>query len=171
VYTRTHTPRFSGHPSSAGDFVLTRIFSRPFRTSCENVGTPSPLPLKTLHHQFVYAWRFDPRSTLRVHEQKGRQTLRNYKVLRADASPRGVNCICSNTEEAFTALRGWRPISAALSDPVPFHVVPGSKDFPSPHQAQRPLDNRASIGKTTTHVNSIPLWKSRNRFCAGRRAR
>jgi len=29
VYTRTHTPRFSGQPSSAGDFVFVRICSRP----------------------------------------------------------------------------------------------------------------------------------------------
>src|SRR5579863_3145151 len=41
VYTRTQTPRFSGHPSSAGDFVFVRICSRPFRTNCENVGTYS----------------------------------------------------------------------------------------------------------------------------------
>src|SRR5271154_5509071 len=39
VYTRMHTPRFSGQPASAGDFVFTRTFSRPIRTSCENVGT------------------------------------------------------------------------------------------------------------------------------------
>src|SRR5882757_2560754 len=39
VYTRMHTPRFSGQPISAGDFVFTRTFSRPIRTSCENVGT------------------------------------------------------------------------------------------------------------------------------------
>jgi hypothetical protein len=39
VYTRMHTPRFSGQPANAGDFVLTRTFSRPIRTSCENVGT------------------------------------------------------------------------------------------------------------------------------------
>src|SRR5208282_586430 len=42
VYTRTHTPRFSGHPSRAGDFVFVRIFSRPLRTNCENVGTRPP---------------------------------------------------------------------------------------------------------------------------------
>jgi hypothetical protein len=42
VYTRMHTPRFSGQPISAGDFVLTRTFSRPIRTSCENVGTVLP---------------------------------------------------------------------------------------------------------------------------------
>jgi hypothetical protein len=34
-----HTPRFSGQPAKAGDFVLTKTFSRPMRTSCENVGT------------------------------------------------------------------------------------------------------------------------------------
>src|ERR1700741_4519461 len=39
VYTRMHTPRFSGQPANAGDFVLMRIPSRPIRTNCENVGT------------------------------------------------------------------------------------------------------------------------------------
>src|SRR5579864_675330 len=39
VYTRMHTPRFSGQPIRAGDLVLTWTFSRPIRTSCENVGT------------------------------------------------------------------------------------------------------------------------------------
>src|SRR5580692_773107 len=42
VYTRMHTPRFSGQPASAGDFVFTTTFSRPMRTSCENVGTVLP---------------------------------------------------------------------------------------------------------------------------------
>src|SRR5439155_6708691 len=41
VYTRMHTPRFSGQPISAGDFVLTWTCSRPIRTNCENVGTVS----------------------------------------------------------------------------------------------------------------------------------
>src|SRR5712692_9904678 len=41
VYTRMHTPRFSGQPIKAGDFVLTWTFSRPMRTNCENVGTVS----------------------------------------------------------------------------------------------------------------------------------
>src|SRR5260370_16824209 len=42
VYTRMHTPRFSGQPASAGDFVFTRTASRPILTSCENVGTVVP---------------------------------------------------------------------------------------------------------------------------------
>src|SRR5215510_14171234 len=43
VYTRMHTPRFSGQPINAGDFVLLMTSSRPIRTSCENVGTVFPL--------------------------------------------------------------------------------------------------------------------------------
>src|SRR5271155_5430297 len=39
VYTRMHTPRFSGQPASAGDLVFTTTASRPILTSCENVGT------------------------------------------------------------------------------------------------------------------------------------
>src|SRR5271155_78689 len=39
VYTRMHTPRFSGQPASAGDLVFTITASRPILTSCENVGT------------------------------------------------------------------------------------------------------------------------------------
>src|SRR5260370_1622814 len=46
VYTRMHTPRFSGHPCSAGDFVFTRTCSRPERTNCENVGTAFPQSCK-----------------------------------------------------------------------------------------------------------------------------
>src|SRR5207253_6790040 len=43
VYTRMHTPRFSGQPANAGDFVLLVTASRPMRTNCENVGTVFPL--------------------------------------------------------------------------------------------------------------------------------
>src|ERR1700752_2326130 len=43
VYTRMHTPRFSGHPISAGDFVCILTALRPILTNCENVGTVVPL--------------------------------------------------------------------------------------------------------------------------------
>src|SRR5215510_6682659 len=36
------TPRFSGQPANAGDFVFVRIPSRPILTSCANVGTVFP---------------------------------------------------------------------------------------------------------------------------------
>jgi hypothetical protein len=38
-----HTPRFSGQPAKAGDFVFMRTASRPILTNCENVGTVVPL--------------------------------------------------------------------------------------------------------------------------------
>src|SRR5580698_3308973 len=47
VYTRMHTPRFSGHPCSAGDFVFTFTLSRPLRTNCANVGTALPQSSET----------------------------------------------------------------------------------------------------------------------------
>src|SRR3974390_31626 len=80
VYTRTHTPRFSGHPSSAGDFVFARICSRPRRTNCENVGTLTSrfsdcyLLRDTSPHLsrrlFFRAAQTNPRRVMRVHEQK-----------------------------------------------------------------------------------------------------
>jgi len=79
-------------------------------------------------------------------------------MLRADASPQGVNCICLQ-RRGYTALRGWRPISAALPRPVPSFYVPGHERLPFHHQAQRPQDNRVSIGKTTIRVNLKPCGK------------
>src|SRR5215470_11213285 len=51
VYTRMHTPRFSGQPISAGDLVFDRTPSLPIRTSCENVGTVVPLSAVSLRAQ------------------------------------------------------------------------------------------------------------------------
>jgi hypothetical protein len=41
------------------------------------------------------------------------------------------------TERLYTALRGWRPISAALPLPHSIHLVLGRKTSLSPHQARR----------------------------------
>src|SRR5487761_320177 len=69
VYTRMHTPRFSGHPCSAGDFVLVRTFSRPLRTSCANVGTALPHTSKKF---YSIPGRLSPtQRSLRVYQQKG----------------------------------------------------------------------------------------------------
>src|SRR5580704_1563674 len=79
------------------------------------------------------------------------------QVLRDDLSPRGVNCIVSSfCGEAHTALRGWRPISAALSTPVPLLFVRGRKTSLINHWASRPICNRRSIRESMGIVNSIP---------------
>jgi hypothetical protein len=54
------------------------------------------------------------------------------QVLRDDASPSRSELHRSRfCGEAHTALRGWRPISAALSCPVPLLFVRDAKDFPN----------------------------------------
>jgi hypothetical protein len=53
-------------------------------------------------------------------------------------------------------LRGWRPISAALSSPVPLLFVRGRKTSLINHWASRPIYNRRSIRESMGVVNSIP---------------
>jgi hypothetical protein len=48
-----HTPRFSGQPASAGDFVLAIIPSRPILTNCENVGTVVPQSRAKVFSQLI----------------------------------------------------------------------------------------------------------------------
>ena len=84
----------------------------------------------------------------------------------ADASPRGVNCIHQHCGEAHAALRGWRPIPAALPRPIPSFFVLGLRRLPFHHQAQTPQNNRVSIRKTANSVNSIPLWKTHHSYRA-----
>jgi hypothetical protein len=53
-------------------------------------------------------------------------------------------------------LRGWRPISAALSTPVPLLFVRGRKTSLINHWASRPIYNRRSIRESMGVVKSIP---------------
>src|SRR5580704_7372567 len=139
VYTRTHTPRFSGHPSNAGDFVFTRIFSRPLRTSCENVGTLSPYSQELVRKKFVpkksasgrpsanlHARQISPRRIRRVNDtEKAPHPKELPGTPRKRVTPRSELHLLPICGEAHTALRGWRPISAALPYPVPSLFVPG----------------------------------------------
>jgi hypothetical protein len=62
--------------------------------------------------------------------------------------------------EAFTALRDWRPISAALSIPRSVLLCSGEERLPFHHtRPEGHQDNRVSIGKTTKGVNPNWLWK------------
>src|SRR5271154_3302635 len=79
------------------------------------------------------------------------------QVLRDDASPRRSELHRSKfCGEAHTALRGWRPISAALPTPVPLLFVRGRKTSLINHWASRPIYNRRSIRESMQVVNSIP---------------
>src|ERR1700751_4818833 len=72
VYTRMHTPRFSGQPINAGDFVLLITSSRPMRTSCENVGTVFP----RFGHTAAQLLRAKPRGLSPGAQTKMRESVR-----------------------------------------------------------------------------------------------
>ncbi len=79
------------------------------------------------------------------------------QVLREDASPLWSELHRSSfCGEAHTALRGWRPISAALSTPVPLLFVRGRKTSLINHWASRPIYNRGSIRESVRIVKLIP---------------
>jgi hypothetical protein len=93
---------------------------------------------------------------MRVNERKGRQP-RNYPgTPRCCFTPRSELHRFKFCGEAHTALRGWRPISAALSSPVPLLFVRGRKTSLINHWASRPIYNRRSIRESMGIVNSIP---------------
>src|SRR5262249_60622015 len=115
VYTRIQTPRFSGQPCKAGDFVLDRTCSRPARTNCANVGTTLPQTSR-----FGFAPR--PRQTNEcrvswVSNEKGSVATpeETDKILRG-GTPR-PNTASGPSAQTYSALRGWRPSPAASLTP------------------------------------------------------
>src|SRR5215813_12350154 len=196
VYTRMHTPRFSGQPINAGDLVLTRTASRPMRTSCENVGTvPSFFPRAS---RAPLSRRVKTRSCLRAqfHERlsPGAHTIARERTHHAERSTANPELQPARTPhalqeaeprswltfgEAYSALRDWRPIPAAL----PSHSVlqcSGTEDFPSnrtaaadktataPNSTGRTTPNKqVSIRKTTCSVKSL-LSEPRGNLCGKR---
>src|SRR6516164_4947548 len=163
VYTRMHTPRFSGQPINAGDLVLLRIPSLPRRISCANVGTVVPRFLR----------------------QRSQLIMRGHRVMRADTFCGLLRCAQTNTQEhtimlkgllrirrdqqetphalqeaelsswyrigeAYSAFRGWRPIPAALQSHS-VDLVPGPKNsLPTSHPP---------LARGLTARSKIPLTK------------
>src|SRR5215470_9932259 len=124
VYTRMHTPRFSGQPISAGDFVFTRTFSRPMRTSCANVGTVFPRfvcnrerpinrdRLRSTARKNLSALSRARRENAREHTLalKGLLRIRRYQQETPYAFQKVELFFWLRFGEAHSALRGWRPI-------------------------------------------------------------
>src|SRR5437588_3335800 len=164
VYTRMHTPRFSGQPASAGDFVFIRTASRPILTSCENVGTVVPLSRARIFA--APARRADKMARERSPVLKGLLRIRRYHQQETPYAPQEVEQISwLQFGEAYSALRGWRPIPAALLS----HSVllcSGTEDislptkrlhsiWSRPTQGKSVPDKHRSIGKKTDPVKSF----------------
>src|ERR1700746_771079 len=123
VYTRMHTPRFSGQPANAGDFVLLVTASRPMRTNCENVGTVFPLsvtpqPDYRARHCAAPARRADKTARERALLLKGLLRIRRTtsKKLRTHSKRQSYSLGISS--ERLTRLCGagapFRPLFAPI---------------------------------------------------------
>src|SRR6266702_865911 len=144
VYTRMHTPRFSGQPASAGDFVFIRTASRPILTSCENVGTVVPHFARNLSR---LPQRAHTISRERSPVLKGLRRIRRYNQQETPyALQEAEHFSWLQFGEAYSALRGWRPIPAALLS----HSVllcSGTEDKSLPTQRLRTNRSRPTQGK------------------------
>src|SRR5215471_10622261 len=128
-----HTPRFSGQPINAGDFVLLMTSSRPIRTSCENVGTVFPLfsatprPNSCSQNFAAFARRADKSAREHAQMLKGLLRIRRNNQQETPYALQEVEPISwYQFGEAYSALRGRRPIPAALPSHSALHV-PGPK--------------------------------------------
>ena len=150
-----HTPRFSGQPINAGDFVLLITSSRPIRTSCENVGTVFPL-FRPHSGQTLYAQNFvalarraDNTARERALLLKGLLRIRRYNQQETPYALQEIEQFSwFQFGEAYSALRGRRPIPAAL----PSHsvlLVPGPKII-------LPTQRFQNIRNRPTQVSNIP---------------
>src|SRR5467141_2420136 len=180
VYTRMHTPRFSGQPASAGDFVFTRTASRPILTNCENVGTVVPL-FRAATKRPTIARMIFAAPARRAHKMarernpvlKGLLRIRRYNQQETPYALQEVEQISwLQFGEAYSALRGWRPIPAALLS----HSVllcSGTEDISLPTKRlqttwSRPTqgkcfpDKHRSIGKKSRPVKSFATshWRT-----------
>src|SRR5215471_2514749 len=140
-----HTPRFSGQPINAGDFVLLITSSRPIRTSCENVGTVFPLlrphcgqtlvrktpQLSPARRQkCARACADAERSTANPEEQPARNSVR---------TPRGRADLLVSVRRGLLGFAGLAPHSGRSS--VPFRLTcSGTEDNPS-NSTSRKLRN------------------------------
>src|SRR5215472_7084578 len=174
VYTRMHTPRFSGQPISAGDLVLETIPSLPIRTSCENVGTvfprfvifsggPSQKAAATNPHArrqmaVTLAWR--AAKNARAHEQAQRCTANPERPARNSArTPRGRTTLLVMNRRGSLGFSGLAPHSGRSS--VPFHRTrSGTEEFPSTPAIQLPSTRWLLLLGENTPEQTVSIEKA-----------
>src|SRR5207244_6549855 len=167
-------------PASAGDFVFSLPASRPILTSCENVGTVVPLFScdRTAAHNRARSFSWLPqgahtKSRERSPVLKGLLRIRRYHQQETPYALQEVEQISwLQFGEAYSALRGWRPIPAALLSHSVLHCS-GTEDISLPTKRlqttwSRPTqgkcfpDKHRSIGKKSRPVKSFETsqWKT-----------
>src|SRR5207245_1861918 len=133
-----HTPRFSGQPASAGDFVFIRTASRPILTSCENVGTVVPhlraqsfAAPETRAHNIARAQSSAERSTANPEVQPARNSVR---------TPRGRTLLLASVRRGLLGFAGLAPHSGRSSVPFRPTLFRDRRYFPSNSTAPSNLE-------------------------------
>src|SRR5579863_6497249 len=132
------TPRFSGQPINAGDFVFTRTFSRPIRTSCENVGTVvlflwdsssrNPLLRKT----FRSSRKARAQNYARAHNTAERFTANPEKQARNPVcTPEGRTTLLISARRGLLGFSGLAPHSGRSSVPIRRSMFRDRRLYPS----------------------------------------
>src|SRR6266705_5346446 len=133
-----HTPRFSGQPASAGDFVFIRTASRPILTSCENVGTVFPhlraqsfAAPATRAHNIAKAQSSAEGSTANPEVQPARNSVR---------TPRGRTLLLASVRRGLLGFAGLAPHSGRSSVPFRLTLFRDRRYFPSNSTAPNKLE-------------------------------
>src|SRR5579862_8119348 len=148
VYTRMHTPRFSGHPCSAGDLVLVRTFSRPRRTNCANVGKALPQTSCTFAFPRACARRAADLPTDKGQLQRPGWTDKTPQTYSSSLT----RLSWVRLERLYSALRGWRPIPAAPLAPFTVLLCSGTGEPPLHTAGSKSPNKLLSIGKSRGFV-------------------
>src|SRR5256885_2661709 len=129
-----HTPRFSGQPINAGDFVLVMTPSRPIRTSCENVGTVFPLCLRTqiqpANARVSTALASRAQKSARAHQAERCTAIPETSKKLRTHSKRQKDALGFDSER-LTRLCGTGVPFRPLFAPNPSCNVPGEKILPT----------------------------------------
>src|SRR6267378_2157671 len=151
-----HTPRFSGQPISAGDFVLLVTPSRPIRTSCENVGTVFPLCLRTQIRSanartFRQLSHYAQNNSARAHQAERCTAIPETSKKLRTHSKRQTYALGFDSER-LTRLCGTGVPFRPLFAPIPSCNVPGEKILPT---------TRVKCPRRVTARAKLPLTKHR----------
>src|SRR5712691_10968003 len=142
------TPRFSGQPCSAGDFVVERIWSRPWRTSCADVGTA--LPQSSKNSLRFLRLRSGKRKVSWFRNTKGQQRLRRNSQETPHRYQPGEHYNWSQ-QRGLLGFAGLAPHSGR--SPVPFRLSMFRGGKPSLSQTGPiPPDKTTSIKKKSCGV-------------------
>jgi len=161
------TPRFSGQPCSAGDFVFVRTCSRPERTNCANVGTVLPQTSNFFLQSAAY-------TATRTHYCFNRERPNVQRPRRTDKKLRTRTQLGLSPHlvkaERLTRLFGAGAPFRPLFQPRSIHPSSGAEDLPFQPQGPKTPETKGEYRQKQAgcqmviRAKTVPRW---NQFPCG----